>query len=377
MDDPLLPLERESDVLRRATQLVQERLPAGWVFNDAEPQRQSRWKADAVLALTTPRGKRVNFLVEVKRTVVPRDLDAITRRLVTEMEEQGIGPARPMIVARYLSGPSREWLAEREIAYVDATGNMRISIDEPPLFIRDVGADKDPWRGPGRPRGTLKGLPPARVVRALVDFEEPYSVPQLTSLAQSSSGPTYRVIDLLSELGLVRRENRGVIDFVAWRQLLLRWSDDYGLQDSNPVRSYLQPRGLQELSKRLGGVSDLRYAVTGSLAAARWAPYAPPRMAMIYADDIDALAERCDLRPVKSGANVLLVPPIYDVVFDRGDTVESVNYVAPSQAVVDLMTGPGRAPEEALALLDWMEANVRSWRRRPDGASEIGTSRRA
>jgi len=181
----------------------------------------------------------------------------------------------------------------------------------------------------------------------------------------------------LSELGLVRRENKGLIDFVAWRQLLLRWSEDYGLQESNPVRSYLQPRGLQELSKRLSGVSDLRYAVTGSLAAARWAPYASPRMAMIYADDIDALAERCDLRPVKSGANVLLVPPTYDVVFDRGDTVDGLNYVAPSQAVVDLMTGPGRAPEEALALLDWMEANVRSWRRRPDGASENGTSRRA
>jgi hypothetical protein len=37
--------------------------------------------------------------------------------------------------------------------------------------------------------------------------------------------------------------------------------------------------------------------------------------------------------------------------------------VAPSQAAVDLLTAPGRGPEEGRALLDWMEKNESDWRR--------------
>ena len=35
---------------------------------------------------------------------------------------------------------------------------------------------------------------------------------------------------------------------------------------------------------------------------------------------------------------------------------------APTQVVVDLMTGPGRSPNEAEELLEWMKRNERSWR---------------
>ena len=35
----------------------------------------------------------------------------------------------------------------------------------------------------------------------------------------------------------------------------------------------------------------------------------------------------------------------------------------PSQTVVDLLTGPGRYPAEAEALLEWMERNLDAWRR--------------
>ena len=36
----------------------------------------------------------------------------------------------------------------------------------------------------------------------------------------------------------------------------------------------------------------------------------------------------------------------------------------PSQVVVDLMTGPGRNPNEAEELLSWMQANEEAWRRK-------------
>ncbi len=83
---------------------------------------------------------------------------------------------------------------------------------------------------------------------------------------------------------------------------------------------------------------------------------------MIYTDDPLGLSEQLGLRPVDSGANVLLAAPRYDVVYDRCIPVNGLQVVAPSQAAVDLVTGPGRNPAEGEALLDWMEANLDAWR---------------
>jgi hypothetical protein len=49
---------------------------------------------------------------------------------------------------------------------------------------------------------------------------------------------------------------------------------------------------------------------------------------------------------------VLIATSTFDVVFERTQSYEDVTIVAPSQAVVDLMTGPGRNPAEAQALIE-------------------------
>jgi hypothetical protein len=103
--------------------------------------------------------------------------------------------------------------------------------------------------------------------------------------------------------------------------------------------------------------------LTGSLAAHRLAPHAPARLAMIYVDNPEQAAEQLKLRSVDSGANVLLATGDYDVVFDRKVEDDGLNYAAPSQTAVDLLTGPGRTPAEAQALLDWMEKHESVWRR--------------
>ena len=84
---------------------------------------------------------------------------------------------------------------------------------------------------------------------------------------------------------------------------------------------------------------------------------------MIYADDPGDVARGLGLREADTGANVLIAAPAFEVVFDRAQVYEGVNTVAPSQAVVDLLTGPGRGPSEAQALLEWMETHVEQWRR--------------
>jgi hypothetical protein len=360
---PVQALDREGDVLRRAVSVLQERLPAGWSAGAAyDVPNENRRRVDALVELAAPDGSRVRLVVEFKRAVVRRDLPAMLEQL-DAYRASVPSPTIPVLVSRYLSDSVRAWLDENDVSYVDATGNLRLVSRDPAVYLRDRGADRDPWRGPGRPRGTLRGEPPARVVRALADFGSPMPVTALVKRSGASTGATYRVLDFLEQEALVTRGARGVVEQVRWRQLLERWSEDYGFQRDNTVSRYLQPRGLPAVLTGLAAVSGLTYAVTGSLAATRWASYADPRLATVYVDDVPAAVELLGLREVDSGANVLLAAPASEVVFDRSSDLDGVRYAAPSQVAVDLLTGPGRSPAEGQALLDWMESNEPAWRK--------------
>jgi hypothetical protein len=84
---------------------------------------------------------------------------------------------------------------------------------------------------------------------------------------------------------------------------------------------------------------------------------------MLYVRDIAAAERLLELRPTTTGANVALASGDYDVVFERTQVVDGLRLAAVSQVAVDLLTGPGRNPSEAGALLDWMESNEPAWRR--------------
>ncbi len=314
--------------------------------------------------MCAPTGEELVVLVGAKRLINTRDvpfaLESLQRTASVQGSDEG---TLAVLAARYLPPTTRERIAAAGAGYVDATGNLLLVSDRPALFLRDRGADRDPWRGPGRPRGTLQGPPAARVVRALIDFAPPYTVPELAERAGASTGATYRVVDFLEEEGLIERRRRGPIGDVRWRALLERWSQDYGFARSNTVETFLEPRGLSALIERLGALPDLDYVVTGSLAAERIAAYAPARLAALYVRDLVPVVDALGLRQVQSGANVAVATGDYDVVFDRAELRDGIYVAATSQVAVDLLTGPGRNPSEAVALLDWMESNERAWRR--------------
>lgn len=380
--------ETEGEILRRGAAMLAERLPAGW---SSRLIGMARRGTDARCEIRDQTGSSAVLVVTAKRVVNGRDVDPLRDQL--EALAQQAPEGQGLVIARYLSAPVRAKLTEAGISYIDATGNMRVEVESPGLFLSDRGADRDPWRGPGRPRGTLQGEPAAKIVRAIADFARDWSVRELVDVAKTSTGATYRVVEFLEREGLAMRDENSRITVEDWSQLLRRWSDDYGYVRGNQVTRWIAPRGLPSLVDRIGatgaravdrsgygggpapgagandgtgdgsGFTALRYAVTGSIAAAEWAAYAPARLAMIYVTDAAAAAEAWDLRPADAGANVMLAQPKYDVVFERSSTNnENVTVAAPSQVVVDLMTGPGRNPSEAEELLEWMKRNESSWR---------------
>ncbi len=348
----------EQQVLRACAELIKGVLPANWSFTASEALKSKTRQYDSLLTLTSPDQRSVNYMVEVKRSPTAKSIvDAVTQlRLLLEGREGEL----PLLAAGYLGRRSQEVLKELDVSYVDTTGNIRLTASSPGLFVEVQGAQKDPWPD-DQPLRTLRGRGAGRAVRALVDTIPPYGVRELSARTGVAAPTLSRVIDLLERDAIVTRDSRGGVASVDWADALRRWSQDYELRRSNTVTSYLEPRGLEALGQRLDDV-PWRYAVTSSLAAQRFAPVAPARIAVLYVDDATSTAETLDLRSTEAGANVLLVEPFDEVVFERTVKLDGLIVAAPSQVAVDLLTGPGREPAEGEALIDWMEKNEDAWR---------------
>ena len=354
------PPDTEEQILNECTRLLRDRLPDDWRVDVQRPQPNSA--IDAILTLTAPSGEQVRFLAEAKRLLAGRDVPGVMEKLRWATNSE-LTDTKTMVISRYLSPPVRDRLSQGNMSFVDATGNILIRSAHPALFVRDRGADKDPWRSPGRPRGSLAGEPAARVVRTLVAKQGLWSARDLVNASGASTGATYRVLEFLREEGLMQKIGTSYL-LEDWPTLLRQWSRDYSFFRTNRTSSYIEPRGLEALQHKAASSHHSQYAITGSIAAAQWAPYAPSRAAMLYVDDAKRAASEWGLRPADKGANVILAEPKYDVVFTgTGTNRDGAIIVAIEQAAVDLLTGPGRNPSEGEELISWMERNESEWRR--------------
>lgn len=352
----------ETDLWVQLLRLLRETLPPGWAAEEElEPRASSRarWRPDAVLKIRSPDGKEATLVVEAKTQLEPKDVSQ-TLEQVRQYASQ-IGAEQAIIVAPYLSPRSRERLTEEGAGFADATGNWRLFLSRPGLFIERDGADSNPWPEE-RPLRSLKGPGAGRVVRALCDFRPPYGIRELAERSNASLASVARVVEFLDREAILQREPRGPVLAVDWAALLRRWTQDYSFTRSNKTRTYLEARGLPALRSKLGGVTQ-RIAVTGSLAASELAQsVAPPRLATIYVDSVLDGARTLQLREAESGGNVILAEPFDDVVFDRTQARDGITFCNASQVAADLMTGPGRAPTEGEALIEWMKVNEDGWR---------------
>jgi hypothetical protein len=336
----------------QAIACVRRRLPPGWFLDERPGERRA-----TVLTLRASDGRRADLALVVRKALVPRDVSA----LVTN------APERPLVVAPFLGARTRDLLAEADVSYADATGNLRLVVNSPAIFLEGIGAEQDPARTP-RTLHSLRGAAAARVVRALCEFRPPYGVRALAEASATPLGTVSRVVSFLETEALLKRDEKKQIIAVEWMALLTRWSKDYGVASTNTMRSYLEPRGLSALWPRLSNLG--RYAATGSMAGTS---VAPTRLALIYVDNAEAAALSLDLVPTEAGANVWLLEPYDEVVFERtrpksvaiGATSMECVAVSLPQTAVDLMTSPGRGPEEAEALLEQMKGTVDDWCREP------------
>jgi hypothetical protein len=353
----------EADLLQRLADELAARLPMSWGVDLVLQPADGRGRPDALLRLQAPDGTSAKLPIEAKPILNARDVPVVMSQLASAQGGAGEGLGPPVVVSRYLSPRARDALAEAGASYLDATGNLRFSIGRPAVHLEGTGASADPWRGPERQTRTLRGKPAAKVVRALVDFKPPVGIRELANRSGASLGSTYRTVDFLDKEALIGRDEIGTIREVNWRELLLRWSEDYSFQESNRVLAALEPRRLETVVARLRKSPPAApYAVTGSLSGRRFAEVAPLRLAAILTPQPERLAQELKLRDAVGAPNVLLAQPFDELVFERTTTEDGIAYAALSQSAVDLLTSPGRGPTEGEALLSWMAVNEEAWR---------------
>lgn len=356
VSDRLLPVVGnnriyDNTIAASVAAMLQERLPAGWAASIEAPPKAAPF--DGVLNIRRD-GRDGTIRVGARSRVEPKDVDYLAATLRPT-------PDQPVLIAApYLSPRTQERLRSLGFAYADLTGNVRLELTEPGLFIETTGARENPEPSP-RDRRSLKGAKAGRIVRALCDFRPPVGLRELAKRAGVDPGYTSRVVDFLDREALITRTPRGPITAVDWRALLNRWSQEYSPFRRQAAAMYFSARGIPAVIERLTQLK-VRYAVTGSWAAAEVAPVAPPRLLTLYVDRPREVEQALDLRPADAGANVALFTPFDDVVFERTSATKGITIAAISQIAVDLMTSPGRGPNEAEALLQWMQENESAWR---------------
>jgi hypothetical protein len=349
----------EQELLQALLMILKKRFPATWEILLEPKGVLDRFEIDAVLAIHAPDGVAGRILVEAKNANSVNINNWLVRQSQLSDEKHFSG-SQWLLVTPYVSPIMRERLKKVGISYVDMTGNLYVTSNHPAVFLMQEGASINPWREE-HVLHSLKGRGTGRAIRAFCDFRPPYGIRELAMRSNTPASTITRVAQLLEQEDLLQRDSAGKITDVQWHQVLIRWTQDYNFITSNHTKTFLEPRGLDALLRKLQK-ANWPYAVTGSLATQPLGAIAPPRLAALYVPNSAQAAEHLHLHRVDHGANVLLVEPFDPVVFERTTQVDRIVYAAATQIAADLLTSSGRGPEEAEWILEWMEEHENAWR---------------
>ncbi|MFC5287149.1 hypothetical protein ACFPM7_08825 [Actinokineospora guangxiensis] len=183
-------------------------------------------------------GHTAHYVIESKLTSVSNS-NVINQLLAV----RGTTELPVIFVTEYVNPALRAACQDNGFSYLDTTGWVHITHENPPLLIRLDGAQRPP-----RPRGNqattrLNGPAAGRAIRTLLETTPPIGIRELAQLATSSPAAVSKVMPALASAGAVERDETGAVVRVRRRSLLERWTADYRFTSTNSVTfDYLAPR---------------------------------------------------------------------------------------------------------------------------------------
>ena len=357
----------ETALIDAALKLLGSRLPPGWTVENGAGQVSGPGEADALFVFHAQSMASGSAIVEVRPNFAAADVERLLGGLTRRLREAS-GDRTILLVSEFLSPRARALLAEEGISYLDLTGNVRLVMQYPPIYVERTGADRRPSGSSSKRTSGLKGVMVGRVARFLAEVVPPYGVNEIERATGISRGYVSKLLDRLSDEALISREPRGPVESVDWPSILRVRGESVDLFRSNTVRTYISPNGARAAAERVAG-SPLksRLAVTGSFAAVRKAPIAAPALLAMYIvpdgrpPAFDEISQQLGLLRADEAADVALIWPANDQIVRDLRPDGDLNCVNLPQLVVDCLGGTGRMPAEGEAVLAWMQENLSEW----------------
>jgi hypothetical protein len=260
--------------------------------------------------------------------------------------------ATPVVAVPFMGELGKRLCADGGVSWFDLSGNahvvapgLRILIEgKPNRFVRR-----------GRP-STAFAPKSARIARRLlIEPERPFRQQELARETGLDDGFTSRIVRRLEEDSLVQRLKDGTVSVPNPDVLLDAWAEVYSFDRHTILRGHVSARSSEEVVKRIATSfkqHKIQHAATGLAAAWQLTEFASFRLVSFFvaAAPSEAVLKAVGFREESKGANVWLVVPDDEGVFDGARVVGKVETVHPVQAYLDLGAHPERAADAAREL---------------------------
>jgi hypothetical protein len=290
---------------------------------------------------------RRRLLIEVKNSGQPRFArDAGAARL---SRRNSSAATYPIFAAPFITPETGRQLAARGIGYVDFAGNCRLCFDT--VYVRREGLSNRFTEK--RDLRTLYSPRAERVLRVLLDAPgRRWKVQELASAAEVSLGLVSNVKRLLEDRDWVDAGAEGLM-LARPRELIDEWRGAHRIERSRR-HDYFTLDPIAAIEKRTAAVckeASSRYALAAFSAAARYAPAVRYQRVFAYVQNADAVAKPLSVKPVESGANLTLLEPYDDGVYQGTREMDGILLTSPTQTFLDLAGIKGRGEEAADVIL--------------------------
>lgn len=345
-----LPLT-EADTTRRLLESLPDLLPSLKVERVRREARVGPGVVADVVAMAKAGDLSKQLIFEIKSLGEPRMVEQAVMRL------RRLARSRPeaylVFAAPYISERSRDILKAEGIGYLDLVGDAYLQFGS--VLVDRVGTEGRPIEK--RALKTLFAPKATRVIRTLLQSPgEQTTITELAKTCDMSPAGVYFVVDLLETRGFVTRGEDRRINLAEPDRLLREWAKNWSWEKSRPNYYFSFDKTSDQIVKKVSEATErlrVEYALTGLAGASFVAPFVRFSDVSFYLKSGgEQLVKELDLRPVTSGANVVILDPYDEGVFSGTRVIRGVRVVSDVQLFVDLYNNPARGQEQAEAVFD-------------------------
>ncbi len=287
---------------------------------------------------------KTRLLVEVKALSNAASVSDAVQEVKTYAGAAG-RHAVPVVATTFMGEAGRRLCADAGVSWFDLSGNahivapgLRILIEgKPNKFVRR-----------GRPSSAFAPKSSRIARHLLIEPHRWFRQQELSREVGLDDGFTSKIVRRLEQDALIERDKVGAIRVRDPDLMLDAWAEVYAFDKHSILQGHVTARSSEELLERLAKAlrsGKVRHAATGLSAAWLQSPFAGFRLVTLYvASEPDAaLLREVGFREEPMGANIWLVVPDDEGVFDGATEVKGSMCVHPVQTYLDLLEHPERA----------------------------------